>query len=103
MSAEDISPQEDVHVSLDDQILKFNSRSFQLGSPLFQLMKWSGEPEMEALELKLGKDGVMSADMLLWQLLNMPPNLMSLNLDVQVCCRQITDVFVQQLASSMPP
>eukprot|EP00435_Cladocopium_sp_Y103_P058486 s635_g20.t1 len=103
LSADDVFPQ-DVHVTLQGQILRFHGRSFQLGSPLFQLMKWCGEPEMDVLEVRLGKDDAMNADRMLWQLLNdMPPNLTSLSLDCKSCWRQITDAFVQQLASSMPP
>ena len=90
------SPEEgDVHLSLQEGILKLRGRGSQLGSPLFQLMKWSQEPDMDTLELQLGSE---YAGTLLRQLLQ---HLTSLSLNFS-CCDKITDAAVQQLASSMP-
>ena len=73
------SPEEgDVHLSLQEGILKLRGRSSQLGSPLFQLMKWIHEPDMDALELQLGSE---YADTLLRQL---PQSLTSLSFNFLV-------------------
>eukprot|EP00435_Cladocopium_sp_Y103_P014562 s637_g3.t1 len=88
----------DVHLTLQAGILKLRGRSCQLGSPLFQLMKWIHEPDMDTLELQLGSE---YADTLLQQL---PQSLSSLRLNFGGHTKKIDDMdaFVQQLASNMP-
>ena len=126
----DVSSLEDgeVHISLQGGVLKLRGRSCQLGSPLFQLMKWSQDRNADMLELQLNSKNM---DVLLWQLAshmpqsltsisldlslgtqivdallqtldsNMPQNLTSLTFDFRLC-RSITDASVQQLATKMP-